>query len=83
MGGHVARMAVMKNAYKILVGKPQRKMIISRPRRRWKDDIKMSLRPIACKNMHWIQLAKDRVQRRTLVNTIIKFRVLQELEGIY
>jgi hypothetical protein len=70
--GHVARMGEKRNAYRILVGKPEGKRPLGRPRRRWVDSSKMDLRDIG-----WdcIDLAHDRDQWRALVNTVINLRV--------
>jgi hypothetical protein len=69
--GHVARMGQKRNAYKILVGKPEGKRPLGRPRRRWVDNIKMDLREIGWDDMDWIDMAQDREQWRALVNTIM------------
>jgi hypothetical protein len=66
---------VERNAYRILVGKPDGKRLLRRPRRRWVDNIKMDLREIGWDGMAWIDLAQDREQWRTLVNTVMKLRV--------
>ena len=50
------------NAYRILVGKPERKRPLGRPRRRWEDNIKMDLREVGCDPGDWIDLAEDRDQ---------------------
>jgi hypothetical protein len=71
--GHVARMGE-KNAYGILVGKPEGKRPLGRPRRRW-ENIKMDLREIGLGGMDWIDLAQDRDQWRALVNTLMNLRV--------
>jgi hypothetical protein len=71
--GHVAR--VGENARMILVGKPEGKRPLKRPRRRWKDNIKMYLRGIDWGGTNWIDLAEDRDQWKALVNTIINLRV--------
>jgi hypothetical protein len=63
------------NIYRILVGKPECKRPLGRPRRRWMDSIKMDLREIGWDDMDWIDLAQDRDQRRALVNTTMNFRV--------
>jgi hypothetical protein len=63
------------NAYRILVGKPERKGALRRPRRRWEDNIKMHLREIGWGVMHWIDLVQDRDQWRALVNTAMNLRV--------
>jgi hypothetical protein len=52
--GHVARMAEKRNAYSILVGKPEGKRPLGRPRRRWVDNIKMDLREIGWNGVYWI-----------------------------
>jgi hypothetical protein len=62
-------------AYRILVGKPERKRPVGRPRRRWEDNIRMDLREIGWGGMDWINLAWARDQWRALVNTIINLRV--------
>jgi hypothetical protein len=61
------------NACRILVGKPEGKRPLRRPRRRWEDTIKMDLREIGCGGMEWIDLAQDRDQWRALVNTVMNF----------
>jgi hypothetical protein len=63
------------NAYRILVGNPEGKRPLGRPRRRWVDIVKMAPREIWWDGMDWIDLAQDRNQWRTLVNTVMKFRV--------
>jgi hypothetical protein len=55
--GHVARMGVKTNACRILVGKPEQKRPLGRPRRRWVDNIKIDLREIGWDSMDWIDLA--------------------------
>jgi hypothetical protein len=57
------------------VGKPEEKRPLGRLRRRWEDNIKIDLREIGWGGMNWIDLAQDRGQWRTLVNTVINFRV--------
>jgi hypothetical protein len=66
---HVARMGAKRNAYRILLEKPEGKRQLGRPRRRWVDNIKMDLRDIGWDDMDWIDLALDRNQWRALVNT--------------
>jgi hypothetical protein len=60
--GHVARVGEERNAYRILVGKPEGKRSLGRLRRRWEDNIKIELREIKCGSMDWIDLARDRDQ---------------------
>jgi hypothetical protein len=68
-------MGEKRNAYKILVGKPEEKRPLGRPRSRWEDNIRMNLREIGWGGMDWIDLAQDRDQWRALVNTVINLRV--------
>jgi hypothetical protein len=62
------------NAYRILVGKPEGKRPLGRPRRRWVNSIKMDLREIGWDGMDWIDLDQDRGQWRALVNTVMNLR---------
>jgi hypothetical protein len=73
--GYVARMGEKRNPYRILVGKPEGKRPLGRPRRRWVDNIKIDLRDIGWDGMDWIDLTQDRDQRRSLVNTVMNLRV--------
>jgi hypothetical protein len=73
--GHVARMEEKRNAYRILVGKPEGKRPLGRPRHRWVNNIKMDLREIGWYGMDWIDLVQDRDQWRALVNTVMNLRV--------
>jgi hypothetical protein len=72
---HVARMGEKRNAYRILVGKPEGKRPLGRPRRRWEDSIRMDLREIGWGDIGWIDLSQDRDQSRALVNTVMNLRV--------
>jgi hypothetical protein len=60
--GHAARIGEKRNAYKILVGKPEGKRPLERPRRKWVDNFKMDLRDIGWDGMDWIDLAQARDQ---------------------
>jgi hypothetical protein len=64
-----------RNAYRILVGKPEGKRPLGRPRRRWVVNIKMDLREVGWDARDWIELAQDRDQWRALVNTVMNLRV--------
>jgi hypothetical protein len=64
-----------RNAYRILVGEPEGKRPLRRPRRRWEDNIRMDLREIGWGGMDWIDLDEDRDQWRALVNTVMNLRV--------
>jgi hypothetical protein len=68
-------MGEKENAYRILVGKPERKRPLGRSRHRWVDNIKMCLREIGWDGMDWIDLAQDREQWRALVNTVMNLEV--------
>jgi hypothetical protein len=73
--GCVTRMGEKRNAYRISVGKPEGKRPLGRSRRRWEDNIRMDLREIGWGGIDWIDLAQDRHQWRTLVNTVMNLRV--------
>jgi hypothetical protein len=62
--------------YKVLVGKPEGKRPLGRPRRRWEDGFRMDLREIGWGTVDWIQLAQDRDQWRAFLNTVMNLRVL-------
>jgi hypothetical protein len=59
----------------ILVGKPEGKRPLKRPRRRWEDNIRLDLREIGWGGMEWIDLAQNRDQWRAVVNTVMSLRV--------
>jgi hypothetical protein len=73
--GHVARIGEKRNAYRILVGKPEGKRPLERPRRRWVDNIKKDLRDIGWDRMDWLDLAQDRFHGRDVVNTVMNLQV--------
>jgi hypothetical protein len=73
--GNVAQMGEKRNAYRLLVGKPQGKRPLGRPRRRWVDNIKMDLLEIGWGSVDWIYLAQDRDKWRVLVNAVMNLRV--------
>jgi hypothetical protein len=73
--GHVARMGETRNAYRILVGKPEGRRPLGRPRCRWMDNIKMDLGEIEWDGSGWMELVQDRGQWSALVNTVINLRV--------
>jgi hypothetical protein len=73
--GHVALIGEKRNAYRILVGKPEGKRPLGRTRHRWADNIKIDHREIRWDGMDWIVLTEDRGQWRALVNTVMNVRV--------
>jgi hypothetical protein len=73
--GYVARMVEGRGVYRVLVGRPEGKRPLGRPRGSWEDNIKMDLREIGIDGANWIQLAQDRVQWRDFVNTVMNLRV--------
>ncbi|KAJ4433939.1 hypothetical protein ANN_16258 [Periplaneta americana] len=73
--GHVACMGESRNAYRVLVGRPEGKIPLGRPRRRWEDNIKMDLREVGYDDRDWINLAQDRDQWRAYVREAMNLRV--------
>ena len=61
--------------YRVLVGKPEGKRPLGRPRRRWEDNIKMDLQEVGCGGMDWIVLAQNRDRWRALMNVVMNLRV--------
>jgi hypothetical protein len=64
-----------KDVYKVLVGKPEVKRPLGRPRRRWKDNIKMDLQEVGCGGMDWIDLVQDRDRSRASVKAVMNIEV--------
>ncbi|KAJ4429655.1 hypothetical protein ANN_21856 [Periplaneta americana] len=73
--GHVARMGESRNAYRVLVGRPEGKRPLGRPRRRWEDNIKMDLREVGYDDREWINFAQDRDQWRAYVGAAMNLRL--------
>jgi len=72
----VARMGEERKVYKVLVGKPEGKRPLGRPRRRWEDGIRMDLGRLAWGGVDWIRLAQDRDRWRAVVSAVMNLRVL-------
>jgi hypothetical protein len=64
-----------RRVYRVLVGRPESKRLLGRPRRRSEDNIKMDLREIGIDGANWIRLAQDTVQWRAVLRTVMKLRV--------
>jgi hypothetical protein len=73
--GHVARMGEGRGVYRVLLGKPEGRRPLGRPRRRWEDNIRMDLREVGCGCVEWMELAQDRDRWRALVSTVLNLRV--------
>jgi hypothetical protein len=73
--GHVARMGEGRGVYRVLVGRPEGKRPLGRPRRRWQGIIKLDLREIGIDGANWTQLTQDRIQCQDCVNTVMNLRV--------
>ena len=73
--GHVARIGEETGVYRVLVGKPEGKRPLGRPRHRWVDNIRMDLLEVGCRYMDWIGLAQDRDRWWTLVSAVMNLRV--------
>jgi hypothetical protein len=74
--GHVARMGEERKMYKVLVGKPEGKRPLGRPKRRWEDGVRMDLREIGLVSVDWIRLAQERDRWRAVVSAVMNLRVL-------
>ena len=73
--GHVARMGEERRVYRVLLGKPEGRRPLGRPRRRWVNNIRTDLQEVGCEYMDWIGLAQDRDRWRTLVSAVMNLRV--------
>ena len=73
--GHVARLGERRGAYRFLVGKPEGKRPLGRPRRRWEDNIKMDLQEVGCGGRDWIELAQVRDRLWARVNAVMNLWV--------
>jgi hypothetical protein len=73
--GHVARMGEKRNAYRLLVGKPEGERPLGRPRRRLVDNIRMDLGEVGWSDVDWIGLAQDRNRWSALVNSVLNLRI--------
>ena len=78
--GHVASMGG-RGVHRILVGEPEGKRPLGRPRRRWEDNIKMDLQEVGGDCGDWMELPQDRERWRALVSTVMNFRV-PKMRGI-
>ena len=79
--GHVSRMGDGRGVHRVLIGKPEGKRLLGRPRPRWEDNIKMDLREVGGNCGDWIELAQDRDRWRALVSTVRNLRV-PKMRGI-
>ena len=77
----MARMGKGRGAHRVLVGKPEGKRPLGRPRRRWEDNIKMDLQEVGRGYEDWMELAQDRDRWRALVCTVMNLRV-PKMRGI-
>jgi hypothetical protein len=75
MGGACSSDGEGRGVYRVLVGKPEGKRPLERPRRRWEDNIKMDLQVMGCGGMDWIELAQDRDRWWVLVNAVMNLQV--------
>jgi hypothetical protein len=64
-----------RGVYRVLMGKPEGKRPLGKPRRSWEDNIKIGLYEVQCGSMDWIELAQERDRWRALVNVVINLRV--------
>jgi hypothetical protein len=72
---HVARMGERRGVYRVLVGKPEGRRPLGRPRHRWEDNIRMDLREVRCECADWMELAQDRDRWHALVSVVMNLQV--------
>jgi hypothetical protein len=73
--GHVARFGEGRGVYRVLVGEPEGKRLLGRPRRSWEDNIKMDIQEVGCGGMDWMELSQDRDRWRAYVIAVMNIRV--------
>ena len=73
--GHVAHMSEERGVYRVLLGNPEGRRTLGRPRRRWVDNNRMDLQEVGCGFMDWIGLAQNRDRWRTFVSAVMNLRV--------
>jgi hypothetical protein len=73
--GHVARMGERRGVYRVLMGKPEGKRPLGRPRRRWEDNIKMYFQEVGFRGMDWIELAQDKDRWWAFLTAVMNLRV--------
>jgi hypothetical protein len=73
--GHVARLGEGRVVYRVLVGKPEGKRPVWRPRRRWENNVRMDLQEVGCRCKDWIGLTQDRDRWRALGSAVRNLRV--------
>ena len=69
----MAHVRERRGIHRVLLGKPEEKRPLERPRRRWDDNIKLDLQEVGCGAMDWKELAQDRDRWRAFVNVVMKF----------
>jgi hypothetical protein len=79
MGGACSSVG-WRGVCRVLVGKPEGKRPLGRPKCRWEDNIKMDLQDVGCKGMDWIELAEDRDSWRALVNALMNLDFVQHYD---
>jgi hypothetical protein len=79
--GNVARMGERRGVYRVLVGKPEGKRPLGRPKGRWENDIEREFQEVGCWGMDWIGLAQDRDRWWDVVNTVMNLR-FHKMQGI-
>jgi hypothetical protein len=75
MEGSIARLAERRCVYRVLMGKPERKKLLGRPRHKWEDNTKMDLQKVRRGSMDWIEQAQDRDRWRVLVKAVMNLCV--------
>jgi hypothetical protein len=73
--GHIEHMGEGRGVYRVLVGKPEGRRPLGKPRHRWEDNIRMDLREVGCGYVDWMELTQDRDRWRALVSAVMNLRV--------
>ena len=75
MGGACSAYEGRRGAYRVLVGRPEGRRSLGRPRRKWEDNTNIDLQEVGCGGMDWFELAQDRDRWRSVVNAVMNLRV--------
>ena len=75
LAGYIEGVEEKRGVYRVLVGKPEGKKPLGRPRRRWEENIKLELQEVGCGDMGWVELAQNKDRWLAFVNAVMNFQV--------